>query len=326
MQGTNVLSAPSPTEPVDVVEHIGTLFFALGARVRLHARCVDCGHELGVAPDEPVVLASVVKVLLVLEFARQAAAGQLDPTERAVVRRGDRLGGRGTAGCLDDVEVSLRDLAGLAMSISDNTAADVLFDRVGVDTVQSLAQELGLGRTRVLGAPRYVLQTMLEDLGARTTADFAAAFSALSPTQVRAMRALDARRTTRSTAQDMTRLLSLVWTDRAGEQGSCAFVRSLMATQVSWHRLAAGFPEDVAVAAKSGTLPGVRNEIGVVTYPDGGRYAVAVFAEAGSLGERRPDLDAAIGSAGRLVVEALRGCCGQIPGDGRDGPVSPITG
>ena len=66
------------------------------------------------------------KVLLVLEFARQAMAGQLDPRERVRITAEHRLGGWGTSGCLDDVELSLRDLAHFAMSVSDNTSADLL--------------------------------------------------------------------------------------------------------------------------------------------------------------------------------------------------------
>ncbi|GAA2435197.1 serine hydrolase [Streptomyces macrosporus] len=286
-------------------------FDALGARVRLHACCVDCGRRTGVRPDEPAVLASVVKVPLVLEFARQAAYGQLDPAERVVVRREDRLGGTGTAGCRDDVEMSLRDLALFALSVSDNTAADVLFRRVGVDTVRLLVRELGMERTRIVGSPRALLESVLEDVGAADPAAFAAVYPTLSPERIRALPTLDPLRTNSGTARDATRLLTLIWTDRAGPAEACARVREAMGFQVSRHRLEAAFPEEVAVAAKSGTLPGVRNEIGVVSYPDGGRYAVAVFAETRSLGQRRPDLDAAIGAAGRVAVEELRGCCGQ---------------
>ncbi|MGW6302888.1 serine hydrolase [Streptomyces niveus] len=129
-------------------------FELLDARVWLHTRCVDCGRRTGHGQDEPVVLASVVKVLLALEFWRQAAAGRLDPAERVVVRAADRLGGTGTAGFHDDARLSLRDLALLMMSVSDNTVAGILFRRVGLDTVQALARQLGLDRAQVTGARR----------------------------------------------------------------------------------------------------------------------------------------------------------------------------
>ncbi|MCO6009042.1 class A beta-lactamase-related serine hydrolase [Actinoallomurus purpureus] len=49
--------------------------------------------------------------------------------------------------------------------------------------------------------------------------------------------------------------------------------------QVFWTRLPTGFPPEVRVPAKTGTLPGLYIEVGVAEYPDGGRYAIAIFAE-----------------------------------------------
>ena len=79
-----------------------------------------------------------------------------------------------------------------------------------------------------------------------------------------------------------------------------------MSLQVWPHRMTSGFPDQVTIAAKTGTLPGIRNEAGVVTYPDGGRYAVAVFTRSYTFEYRLPAVDAAIGTAARLAVEQLR--------------------
>ncbi len=266
---------------------IESIFETAGVRGFLHVRSVDSGADLCVGADEPVVLASVVKVPLVLEFARQVAAGRLDPVDRIRVTAADRLGGAGTAGCADDVELSLRDAARFALSVSDNTAADLLFDRVGVENVRALMAELDLPGTQILGAPREVLRTIIEDEG-------------------RPVRALDPLRTTASTPREMTRLLSLIWRDEAGPASACAWVRELMGLQINWYRLAAAFDPEVVVAGKTGTLPGIRNEIGVASYPDGAHYAVAVFTVGGHEHLRRPRIDRAIGKAARTAVDQLR--------------------
>jgi beta-lactamase class A len=253
------------------------IFSAAGVRGFLHVRRLGTASSVGVAADAPVVMASVVKVPLVLEFARQVAAGQLDPTDRVRASAADRLGGSGTAG--------FADAALLALSVSDNTAADLLFDRVGVENVRSLLAELGLSRTSVIGAPRDLLRTIIDDTAAGLP-----------------LRALDPLRTSATTPREMTALLSAIRSD----PGPGAQVLEWMSAQVSWHRLTAGFPPEVAVAAKTGTMPGIRNEIGIATYPDGESYAIAAFTAGGAETLRRPDIDRAIGDAARAAVDQLR--------------------
>ncbi|MFJ1605089.1 serine hydrolase [Streptomyces sp. NPDC088253] len=294
-----------------VEERIREVFARAGAAGLLHAVPVGTWQpgevrEVAVGADEPVVIASIFKVLLVLEFARQAAAGQLDPRERVRVTAADRLGGWGTAGCADDVELSLRDLAFFAMSVSDNAAADLLLDRVGLDTVRLLAKELGLDRTRIVGGPRDVLDSMLSEVGAGDEREFAVRYPALPDDHKRRLAVLDPSRTNASTPRETSELLRLIWRDEAGTPEACSQVRDLMSRQVFRHRLVSGFPDDVTIAAKTGTLPGLHMETGVVRYPDGGRYAVSVFARSRELTAARPTVDAAIGAAAGIAVGFLR--------------------
>ncbi|MFD3684013.1 serine hydrolase [Nocardiopsis sp. NPDC058631] len=268
--------------------------------VRVHAREIDGTREWGHLAGDPVVLASVAKILIVLEFARQAGAGLLDPTDRVVARRADRLGGSGTADFADDVELSLRDCAHLAMTISDNTAADLLVDRVGVEPVHLLAAELGLDGTRFTGGPRDLLRVLLEEgwSGGAGPGGLPAGVPG---------------RATSGTPADLTLLLQRVWTDEAAQPEACAFVRDLMARQLLRTRIASGFGPQVRVSAKSGTLPGLRLEAGVVEYPDGARYAVAVCAVGPDPGRTGLEADLALGRAAREAVDRLRSAAGARP-------------
>ncbi|MCZ9351729.1 class A beta-lactamase-related serine hydrolase [Streptomyces mutabilis] len=268
----------------------------------LHAVDIDSGAQVEAGADQPVCTASVHKVCVLVTLHELAAAGEIDLTEQVECPPAGRtLGPTGLAAMLDPVRLSLRDAALLMMSVSDNTAADLLLRRVGLDAVNRTTARLGLTRTRAVYGFAEMLGTMREDAGptgARALTD---------PHVITRLRALDPARTNRSTPRDMTRLLSALWRDEACPSEYSAAMRRVMGLQVWPHRLASGFPfDDVHVAGKTGTLPTLRNEVGVVEYPDGGRYAVAVFTRTANPAATLPAADAVIGTAARIAVDALR--------------------
>ncbi|MFD2355522.1 serine hydrolase [Nonomuraea ferruginea] len=199
----------------------------------------------------------------------------------------------------DDVTMSLRDLAYLMIAVSDNTAADALLSRVGMDAVNAMLEGFGFEATRVLMTAGETNGSMAVDTGH--------GWPYLDPEDLARMRALDPARTNRSTPRELARLFGLIWHDEAASPESCAWMRTVLNLQVWPHRLAAGFPyDDVAVSGKTGTLPTMRGEAGVVEYPDGGRYAVAVITRAFSAALNHPRADAVIGTAARMAVDHLR--------------------
>ncbi|WP_101783880.1 serine hydrolase [Nonomuraea indica] len=276
------------------------VFRAAGVTGYLHALDIDSGKELGHGSDEPMPTASVFKVPLMVAFCRQADAGLLDPGERVTVRAAERVfGPTGVSAMLDDVTMSLRDLAYLMIAVSDNTAADVLLHRVGLDAVNAMLTTFGLRVTHVQQSIADFYRSMAEDTGH--------AWPYLDPEELAALRVLDPWHTNRSTPREMAALLSLIWRDEAASPASCAWMRAVLNKQVWPHRLASGFPyDDVDVSGKTGTLPTLRAEVGVVEYPDGGRYAVAVFTRSFSPAVNQPRADAVIGTAARMAVDHLR--------------------
>jgi beta-lactamase class A len=281
---------------------IAEAFAEAGVEGFVHAREIGVdGPDAGHGADEQVVLASVFKIPVAVAYAAEVAAGRLDETARTRVTPRYRIGGIGTAGCRDDVEMSWRDLALFMMSMSDNAATDVIFHRVGQAAVDAVVADLP--RTRILGCCENLFDSVAADVG---TDEIEKVLAEPTWELVNKLSIVDPERTTSSTPREITTLLDAIWTDRAEAPQACERVRAIMAQQIWPHRLSSGFPADVLVAAKTGTLPSVRNEAGVVTYPDGRAYAVAVFTRSQSLDLRNPSADAVIGRAGRLAVDQLR--------------------
>ena len=295
-----------PVRRAGAAERIEAAFRSAGVTGFLHVVDIDTGRDVAVGADEPVVLASVFKVPLLVAFHRQAAAGVLDPAEQVTLRPDDRTAGpTGVSALLDEVRMSLRDLTCLMITVSDNAAADVVMDRVGLDAVNATAADLGLRHTVIEGNGRDLHESLLADAGADSVAEVWARLD--EPGLQGRLRALDPLRTSRSTPRDMTRLLSMIWRDEAAPPAESAAMRRLFGLQVWPHRLSSGFPyDDVVVSGKTGTLPTLRNEVGAVEYPDGARYAVAVFTRSMLPVAVLPEADAVIGSAARIAVESLR--------------------
>ncbi|MFT2019959.1 serine hydrolase [Streptomyces sp. 796.1] len=277
-------------------------FADAGVTGLLHARDIDSGAELGTGADTLMSTASVHKVCLVSTVFREAAQGRLELTRQVEVAPERRTKGpTGLAVMLDPARLSLRDLAAQTVAVSDNTAADVLWDEVGLETVNRTMAELGLTRTRAVHSMRDLVASMVADAGPAGPA------ALVEPATVARLRVLDPAHTNHSTARELTALLAAVWRDEVcgGEHGE--LLRRVLGLQTWSHRLASGFPfDDVQVSGKTGTLPTLRHEVGVVGYPDGGRYAVAVLTRSASTAITLPAADAVIGTAARIAVDALR--------------------
>ncbi|MFF0297294.1 serine hydrolase [Kitasatospora sp. NPDC004614] len=292
---------------------IREIFEQAGCEGALCVRPVVGDGEIVLNADQPVVPASVFKVQIALEAETAFADGRLDPRERVTLTAAERTPGPvGSSLFADDAVLSLRDMVVLMLTISDNPATDALLRRVGVDAVNATAARLGLTGTFVTADLRTMLDTIGEDLGRADWADLQtwaagapAEEVARADAELPGVRAMDPSRGTRTTPRDMAALLRLIWTDQAGPAAACARVREVMGQQLTRHRIAGGFRPPVRVAAKSGSLLGIpRNEIGVVSFPDGRQYAAAVFTR--SLpGADDAAINRAIGTATARAVAAL---------------------
>ncbi len=275
------------------------------------------GIGIGLNENEPMTPASVIKIQIALAAESAIATGSLDGSQQRVLSPKHRTPGPvGISLLRDEVRMSVRDLVPQMLTISDNVATDELITVIGLEPINQLTAELGLTHTRITSDIRAMLDDMAIEAG---FADYRALAAhdpdAAGPPSLHVVRqrlynsaALDPTRGSRSSAADTVRLLQAIWTDAAAAPAACASVRRAMGQQLTRHRLASGFAQDVTVAAKSGGLMGmVRNEAGVVTFPDGLRYAVAVFTRClPNMTTDPAHIDTGIGRIARAMIDELR--------------------
>jgi beta-lactamase class A len=128
--------------------------------------------------------------------------------------------------------------------------------------------------------------------------------------RIRACRAMDPAHANRSTPRELTTLLRMIWRNELESREVCGGFRLATSAQFGSPRFAIAFPDPFArIWSKPGTLPHIRTEAGVVQFPDGRRFAVAVMTRLDQSFLRLPAADAAIGAAAAAAVRALGGPC-----------------
>ena len=113
--------------------------------VSLYARNLDSGHEVGIDPDRRVRTASTIKLPIACALAAEVEAKRARWDERLVIRAQDKVSGSGVLADFSEGEtISLRDAQTLMIIVSDNTATNLILDRIGADAVNNFMNSLGL--------------------------------------------------------------------------------------------------------------------------------------------------------------------------------------
>ena len=98
----------------------------------------------------PLVAASVIKIPIMVEAFRQFEAGELNPLATYRIKPEDKMPSCGALNRMHDgLEVTLRDLVELMIVLSDNSATNILIDRLGIARVNATLEAEGLKVTRL---------------------------------------------------------------------------------------------------------------------------------------------------------------------------------
>jgi beta-lactamase class A len=190
-------------------------------------------------PDTVFPQASSIKLTILLELLRQAQEGKLSLDEKHTLRRSEMTVGD-TEPILTQlgdgtVSMTLRDLAVFMVVLSDNTATNILIDRLGMDNINSGVMRVGLKETK--------LRRHMIDLDAARKGDENV-----------------------STPREMMTLLEKI---RAGQALDAAHTKEYfdllkLPKESLFHK---ALPEDAPIADKPGALEAVRCDTGLIDIP-----------------------------------------------------------
>ena len=196
--------------------------------------------------DEVFAQASSIKITVLADLYLQAQQGKLKLTDLYTVQSSDLVPDSDIMNGLTPgvTRITLRDLATMMVAVSDNSATNVLIDRVGMQNVNAMLDSLGLTHTR--------LRRKMMDLQAAKEG-----------------------RENISTPREMMTLLDAIYHGKVlNKEMTADFFKMLSTNKDSW--IPRDLPADLKIANKPGALEAVRNDSGIV-FVEGRPYVISVM-------------------------------------------------
>lgn len=197
--------------------------------------------------DTVFTQASAIKLPVLVELFRQVEQGRHGLDDLITLEQDDVVPGSGVLQRLTpgSVRMTLRDVATLMVTVSDNTATNMIIDRVGMENVNQTMARLGLPHTK--------LQRKMMDSEAWL-----------------------ADRENLSTPNEQARLLELIHRGDVLNDASRKELLHILSIPKS-SRIRPLLPSGTRVAHKTGTVPGVVVDVGIV-YLEGRPFIIAGMA------------------------------------------------
>lgn len=280
-----------------------------GLRGSFLVRELDSGRELGIEPDLPFPVASLVKVPLAAATLDRIHRGDLDGARAVRVRPGRATEGPpGLNRFRHPARVAVDDLLYLSMAISDNVAADALFEITPPTAVGRALRDWGLRGIAV----RHPLADLADTPADRFAPDevhlaHSLAIGAGTADRGHRIPQLDTTRANSGSARAFVDLMQALWRPSAIDRDVSARVSELLGANLLRQRMAPDFSSDASTwSSKTGTLLNLRHEVGVVEHADGQAFAVAALTESRVPAATQPEAEVLMGRVARVLRDHLR--------------------
>jgi beta-lactamase class A len=251
---------PPKTSLARLQSNVERIAKGVNAKWGIYIKCLETQDEVTVNADETMDTMSVIKIPLMVEVFRQIEAGKFSLSDRYTVRPQDKRPGTGVIRSLDDGgTLTIKDLIVLMNIVSDNTATDILFEKVGgVESVNRLMRDYGLSTIRATSATEAWFKAL-------RAAPSAAAFHAEGKTPFG-----------QSSPRDIGKLLEKIARGEAVSKKASEQMLAIMRGQIYQTRIPK-YITGYRVPHKTGDfLPYIANDVGLLESPKH-RVVLSIF-------------------------------------------------
>lgn len=249
--------------------------------VGVSAKSLTTGTEFLYNADDLFFTASTFKVPLLVGFYSQVELGNIGLNDRVEITEDSKVAGTGVIKEMaPGMKVTFRDLAKLMIIISDNTATDIIYNRVGKDYLHKLLFSLGMVKTKIPMTTRELLcnivgldpydhfvtwTTVQEKLRNKEFVAEAEGFKEATSDV--------------SSPREMANLLEMIERREIVSTTACNEMLDILKRQQLRELLPKKLPTlGTSVAHKTGGYHGIQCDVGVV-YANNSSYTVAIMAK-----------------------------------------------
>lgn len=268
---------------------------------------IERGESAEVNGDALFPLCSTFKVPILIELMRQARDGKLSLEDRVEVDSAIQVAGSGAFSLMrPGLRPTLYDCALMMIIISDNTATDMCLRAVGVERVGKLMGELGLRNTHIAMSCRDLIfdvqgvtdKSLTIEQFRKLVEERGEANRPKDPLSLR-----DAPPNNVGSPRDHTRLYELLWTGEAVEEPWRGVALDILLKQQLNQRLPRYLPQNVKFAHKTGSLPGIKDDGGIIYIGDDNHVIVSAFSKGLTPNHRQDKNDDLLAEIGRAVYD-----------------------
>ncbi len=200
------------------------------------------GETLSIRGDERFPTASNIKIPVLLELFTQVERGRIKLSDPVVMLDVDRVGGSGILQHFDaPLEMTVKDAATFMINQSDNTATNLIVDKLGIRAVNERMDSLGYPATRLWAKVSRSRQTSIDPDSSRVWG--------LGVT----------------TPMENARMFASMYKREAVSAEASRQMINMARTQAwGYNEIPRYLPSGVVVAHKTGSVSATRNDCGIV--------------------------------------------------------------
>jgi beta-lactamase class A len=245
-------------------QRIQSVVVTFPASVGIFAKNIDSGATYALHADDAVRTASTIKLAVLAAGFAAVAEGKVNWTDLTTLHDADKVSGSGVLGTefSDGDRFPLSDLIHLMIVLSDNTATNLVLDRLSADYVNQQMDKLGLKQTRSMRKVR----------GDGNDLKAPAGYSKAGRDPENARFGIGS-----TTPREMVTLLEKMERGEVVSPESSQEMIKILKRQQDHNGIARRTGE-TPVANKAGALDRMRADVGIV-YSKGGRIAMAIYCD-----------------------------------------------